>query len=130
MHAANHAHCDGLGPKRPHTFLWPSLAKTLSDMYSGEWCTFVPNLGKLPSSRPISTIFSPFILTANLFLLFGSEVVCDVKRLPDFFRRFPLDHVGNSLAADIEKSFNVEVVCGLDPIISILSAGKRRGRKD
>jgi hypothetical protein len=35
-------------------------------------------------------VFAPGILLADLLLFLGCEVVCDVERTPDFFRRFSL----------------------------------------
>lgn len=58
-------------------------------------------------------ILGPLVLTTNLVLLLGSEVVLDVERLADLIGRLALDHVGNSLAADIEERLDVEVVGSL-----------------
>ena len=58
-------------------------------------------------------LLGPFVLTANLVLLFRCEVILDIEGLPNFLWRFALDHVGNSLASDIEKGFDIEVVGSL-----------------
>lgn len=58
-------------------------------------------------------LLSPLVLATNLVLLLGSEVILDVEGLANLFGRLALDHVGNSLAADVEKSFDIEVVGSL-----------------
>ena len=58
-------------------------------------------------------LFGPLILTSNLILLFRREIVLDVEGLTDLFRGFAFDHIGNSLAANVKESFNVEVVGSL-----------------
>lgn len=58
-------------------------------------------------------VLSPFIFPTNLVLLFWCEVVLDVEGLADLLWGLALDHVGNGLAADIEKGLDVEVVGGL-----------------
>lgn len=63
--------------------------------------------------RFIDLLFGPLVLATNLILLFGREVVLDIEGLADFFRRLALDHVGDSLAADVEQSLDVEVVGSL-----------------
>ena len=47
-----------------------------------------------------------------VFLLRG-EVILNVEGLADLLGRLALDHVGDSLATDIEKSLDVKVVGGL-----------------
>jgi hypothetical protein len=37
----------------------------------------------------------------------------NIEGLANLLRRFALDHVGDRLAADVEKGLNVQVVCGL-----------------
>ena len=61
----------------------------------------------------ILTVFSPLVLTADLLLLLGCEIVGDVEGLSDLFWRLALDHVGNGLAANVEQSLDVKVICGL-----------------
>jgi len=58
-------------------------------------------------------LLSPLILTADLVLFLRSEVVLDVEGLANLLWRLALDHVGNGLAAHVEKSFDVEVVRSL-----------------
>ena len=55
-------------------------------------------------------LLGPFILAADLVLLFRCEVVLDVEGLADFLWRLPLDHVGHGLAADIEERLDIQVV--------------------
>jgi hypothetical protein len=59
-------------------------------------------------------LLSPLILATNLVFLLRSEVILDVEGLANLLRRLPLDHVGNSLAPDVEKGFDVEVIGGLE----------------
>ena len=40
----------------------------------------------------------------HLFLLAGSEIVLNVEGFPDFLGGLPLDHVGNSLAGNIQQT--------------------------
>lgn len=58
-------------------------------------------------------LFGPLILTANLILLLRGEVVLNVEGLADLLGRFALDHVRDSLAPNIEKSLDVEVIGSL-----------------
>ena len=51
-----------------------------------------------------------------MLFLAGSEVILDVERFPDLFRRLALDHVGHSLARDVQESLDVQVVCGQDQL--------------
>lgn len=61
-------------------------------------------------------VLSPLVLTTDLILLFRREVVLDVERLADLLWRLALDHVGDSLAADVEKRLDVHVVRGEDDL--------------
>ena len=61
-----------------------------------------------------SLLLSPFVLTTDLVLLFGSEIILDVESLADLLRRLSFDHVGNCLAANVEKGLNVKVVGSLE----------------
>jgi hypothetical protein len=56
------------------------------------------------------TILGPLILPANLLLLLRGEVIGDVECLSDLLRGLALDHVGDGLAANIQKGLDVEVV--------------------
>ncbi len=55
-------------------------------------------------------ILGPLVLTSDLLLLLRREVVGDVERLADLLRRLALDHVGNGLAANVEKRLDVEII--------------------
>ena len=59
------------------------------------------------------SLLGPLILSSDLILLFWGEIILDVESLSDLLWRFTLDHVCNSLAADIEKSLNIHVVGSL-----------------
>jgi hypothetical protein len=56
------------------------------------------------------SVLSPFVLTTDLLLLLGGEVVGNVESLADLLRRLALDHVGHSLAADIEKRLDIKEI--------------------
>ena len=58
-------------------------------------------------------LLRPLVLAADLVLLLRGKVVLDVECLADLVGRLALDHVGDSLTADVQKSLNVEVVCSL-----------------
>jgi hypothetical protein len=58
-------------------------------------------------------VLGPLVLAADLVFLLGGEVVLDVEGLADLLGRLALDHVGDGLAADIEKGLDIEVVGGL-----------------
>lgn len=64
-------------------------------------------------NRVVNSLFGPLVLAANLILLLGREVVLDVESFADLFGGLALDHVGDSLAADIEKGLDVKVVGSL-----------------
>lgn len=63
--------------------------------------------------RECLAILSPLILTTDLILLLGSEIILDVECLSDFFGRLALDHVGDGLAPDVKKGLDVKIVGGL-----------------
>jgi hypothetical protein len=58
-------------------------------------------------------ICSPCILSTNLLFLSFSEVSLDLEKSADLFWRFALNHVCYSLAPDIKKLLNIEVVGSL-----------------
>jgi hypothetical protein len=58
-------------------------------------------------------VLGPLVLAADLLLLLGGEIVLDIERLADLIRRFALDHVRDSLAADIEEGLDIKVVGSL-----------------
>ena len=60
------------------------------------------------------SLFSPLILTTDLILFFGREIILDVECLTDLLWRFTFDHVGDSLASDVEQGFDIEIVGSLD----------------
>lgn len=63
-------------------------------------------------------LLSPLVLTTDLILLLGREVVLDVEGFTDLLWGLALDHVGDGLAADIEESFDVEIVGSLRRMIN------------
>lgn len=60
-----------------------------------------------------SAVLGPLVLTTDLILLLGGEIVLDVERLSDLVGGLALDHVGDGLAADVEEGLDVKVVCSL-----------------
>lgn len=74
-------------------------------------------------------LLSPLVLTADLVLLLGSEVILDVEGLADLLGGLSLDHVGHGLAADIQQALDVQVVGSLGKCqcrIPILEGSKER----
>ena len=67
----------------------------------------------LTGDRIVHLLLSPLVLAANLILLLRREVVLNIEGFADFFGGLALDHVGDGLAADVEKSLDVKVVCSL-----------------
>jgi len=61
-------------------------------------------------------VLGPLVLAADLVLLLGSEVVLDVEGLTDLLRGLSLDHVGNSLAANVKEGLDIHVVRGEDDL--------------
>ena len=55
-------------------------------------------------------VLSPLVLTTNLVLLLGREVVLNVERLTDLLRALALDHVRDGLTADVKEGLDVHVV--------------------
>lgn len=62
-------------------------------------------------------LLGPLILASDLLLLLWSEVVLNVEGLADLLGRLALDHVGNSLAANIEKRLNVQIIGSLERLV-------------
>lgn len=48
------------------------------------------------------SVLGPLVLTADLLLLLGSEVVRNIESLADLVGGLPLDHVGDCLATDVQ----------------------------
>ena len=86
--------------------LWQGPNKTMPQT----WLVRMPLIGL--------SVLSPLVLTTNLLLLLGGEVVRDVESLTDLLRRLALDHVGDGLAANVEERLDVEVVGGLHGFLS------------
>lgn len=59
------------------------------------------------------SVLGPFILTADLLLLLGGEVIGDVECLADLVGRFSLNHISDGLAADVKKGLDIKVVGSL-----------------
>ena len=54
------------------------------------------------SDHGMNLLLSPLVLTTNLILLFGREVVLNVKCLTDLLWGLALDHIRNRLAPNIQ----------------------------
>lgn len=61
----------------------------------------------------MNLLLGPLVLTTNLIFLLGREVVLDIEGFTDLFGGLALNHVSDGLAADVEESFDVEVVGSL-----------------
>ena len=61
----------------------------------------VSRMADIPD-RGMNLLLSPLVLTTNLILLFGGEVVLNVKCLADLLWGFALDHIRNCLAPNIQ----------------------------
>lgn len=90
-----------------------AIRQTSTQTFSGCVGVLAGDPYALVREQGMCLLFGPFVLTANLILLLGGEVVLDVEGFADLFGRFPLDHVGDGLAANIKKSLNIQVVGGL-----------------
>ena len=64
------------------------------------------------------SLLSPLVFTADLILLLGSKVILDVEGLADLLWGLSLDHVGDSFAANVKQSFDVEIVGSLHSPVS------------
>ena len=60
-----------------------------------------------------SAILGPLILATDLLFLFGRKVVLDVECLANLLWRLPFDHIRDRLAAEVEKTLDIEVVGSL-----------------
>lgn len=68
----------------------------------------------MPSNTTIKNLLlSPLVLTTDLVLLLGGEVVLNVEGLADLLRRLALNHVGDSLTANVEQGLDIKVVGSL-----------------
>jgi hypothetical protein len=81
----------------------------------GSYCC--PPAAKINNSRSANSrsdhdlsVLSPFILTTDLLLFLRGKVIRNVEGLADLLGRLALDHVGNCLAADIEKRLDIQEI--------------------
>jgi hypothetical protein len=77
---------------------------------------FVVTRGKRRVGERCLAVLGPLVLAANLLFLLGGEVVLDVEGLADLLGGLALDHVGDGLAADVEKGLDVHVVGSEDDL--------------
>ena len=73
-------------------------------------------------------LLGPLVLTTDLVFFFRGEIILDVEGLPNLLRRLAFDHVGYSLAPNVEKRLDIEVVGGLR-IMSISESNSRGGKR-
>ena len=59
------------------------------------------------------SVLSPLVLAADLLLLLGRKVVCDVEGLANLLGGLALDHVGHGLAADVEEGLDIQEIGSL-----------------
>lgn len=64
----------------------------------------------------LDLLFSPLVLTTDLILLLGGKVILNVECLADLLRRLALNHVRDSLAADVKEGLDVEIVSSLGTV--------------
>lgn len=65
------------------------------------------------------TVLGPLVLTADLLLLLGGEVIGDVEGLADLLWGLPLDHVGDGLASNIKEGLNIEIIGSLQKPVNM-----------
>lgn len=70
----------------------------------------------LHAETKINLLLGPFVLSLYLSFLLGSKVVLDVEQLSDLLGSLALDHIGDSLATEIEQRLNVQVVGSEDDL--------------
>ena len=89
-----------------------------------QWLTQVSKTRKKEASFGRRLPLSPLVFATDLVLLLGSKIVRDIERLANLLGSLVLDHVGDRLAANIEKGFDVKVMCGLAMSRSVSIRGK------
>lgn len=55
----------------------------------------------LKGARGLDSLLGPLVLTLDLLLLLGSEIILDVEQFANLLGGLALDHVGDGLAADV-----------------------------
>ena len=65
------------------------------------------------ASSSSSFLLTPLVLLADLLFFAGGEIVLDVESLADLLGGLALDHVGHSLACDIQQALYVQIVGSL-----------------
>lgn len=56
-------------------------------------------------------LLAPLVLLTHLFLLRSGKIILDVESFANLLWCLTLDHISNSFASHIQKSFNIEIVC-------------------
>lgn len=67
-------------------------------------------LTALDAETTVDLLLGPLVLSLYLRFLLGSKVVLDVEQLSDLLGSLALDHVGDSLATQIQQRLDVQVV--------------------
>ncbi|KAH3661941.1 hypothetical protein OGAPHI_006120 [Ogataea philodendri] len=62
-------------------------------------------------------VFGPLVLASDGGFFLRSEVVDDVERFADLFRRLAADHLSNDFAAGVEQRLDVEVIGCEDDLV-------------
>lgn len=57
---------------------------------------------------------SPLVLSAHLLFLLRGEIIFNIESSANLIWRLPLDHVGHSVAGEVEQGLHVEVVGSQD----------------
>lgn len=63
--------------------------------------------------EPPASFKGPLVLPPHFLLFLWCEVILDVECLADLLWSLPLDHVGDSLAGQVQQPLDVQVVCSL-----------------
>lgn len=90
------------------------------------WDTLVNHVFRV--LNVFNLLLGPLVLTSDLIFFLRSEVVLDVERLADLLGGFALDHIGNSLAANVKESLDIEVIRSLEkdgPLVNIRQQDRR-----
>jgi len=61
----------------------------------------------------LSLLLTPFIFLSNLLLFSWREIIFDVEGPSNLLRGLSFDHIGHSLAADIQQALDIQVVRSL-----------------
>src|SRR4051812_14470551 len=60
--------------------------------------------------RSFLSFLAPLILLSHLLFFFRCKIIFDIEGLSDFFWGLSFYHVSNSLAREVKKGFDIQVV--------------------